>query len=80
MPKVYLTEKDRICHRLACWIYGQMKVRRLTLASVATKMDISHQALSKKLRAESFNYTDFVFFVKEFEPDQKTLLHLIGYE
>lgn len=78
MPKVYLTEKDRICHRLACWIYGQMKVRRLTLASVAKKMDISHQALSRKLRAESFNYTDFVFFVKEFEPSDRELREIIG--
>lgn len=78
MPKVYLTEKQRIRHRLACWIYGQMKVRRLTLASVAKKMDISHQALSRKLRAESFNYTDFVFFVKEFEPSDRELREIIG--
>lgn len=78
MPKVFLTEKERTSHKLACWVYGQMKVRRLTLVSIARKMNISHQALSKKLRAESFNYTDFVFFVKEFEPSDKELREIIG--
>lgn len=78
MSKIYLTEKERTSHKLAAWVYGQMKVRRLTLVSVAKKMNITHQALSKKLRAESFNYTDFVFFVKEFEPTDKELREIIG--
>lgn len=78
MPKVYLTENDRISQRLARWIYGEMKVRRLTLVSIARKMNISHQALSKKLRSESFSYTDFVFFVKEFQPNDKELREIIG--
>ena len=78
MPKVYLTDRERLCHKLASWIYGEMKVRRLTLASVASEMNISHQALSKKLRAESFNYADFVFFVKKFEPSDRELREIIG--
>lgn len=78
MPKVYLTESDRSCARLARWVYGEMKVRRLTLTSIAKKMNISHQALSKKLRNESFDYKDFVFFVKEFQPDDKELQQIIG--
>ena len=78
MPKVYLTEKDRLCARLAKWVYGEMKVRRLTQEQVAKKMNISHQALSQKLKRESFDYADFVFFVKEFQPSNEELLQLIG--
>jgi len=78
MPKVYLTEKDRLCARLAKWVYGEMKVRRITQTSLAKKMDISHQALSRKLREESFDYTDFAFFVKEFQPSDKELREIIG--
>ena len=78
MPKVYLTEKDRICARLSRWVYGEMKVRRLSQESVAKKMNISHQALSRKLLKSSFNYSDFVFFVKEFQPSDKELKEIIG--
>ena len=78
MPKVYLTEKDRICARLSRWVYGEMKVRRLSQQSVADKMNISHQALSRKLLKASFDYSDFVFFVKEFQPSDKELKEIIG--
>ena len=78
MPKVYLTESDRACARLAKWVYGELRVRKLSQRAVANKMHISHQALSQKLRNESFDYKDFVFFVKEFKPDEKELHQIIG--
>ena len=77
MPKVYLTENDRVRQKLARWVYGEMKVRRITLTSLAKKRGISHQALSKKLRTASFDYLDFIFFVKEFGPDDKELRQII---
>ena len=80
MPKVYLSEKDRLCERLAKWVYGEMKARRITQKKLAAKMDIRQQSLNRKLREASFDYEDFVFFVKEFRPDTKTLCYLIGYE
>ena len=78
MPKVYLTEKDRLCSRLAKWVYGEMHVRRISQEELAKKMCIAQQSLSRKLREESFNYTDFVFFVKEFQPSDKELREIIG--
>lgn len=78
MPKVYLTEKDLLCARLARYVYGEMRIRRITLSEVANDMGISHQALSKKLRNESFSYPDFCFFVKYFKPTNKELLEIIG--
>ena len=79
MPRVYLTDKERICARLARWVYGELKIRRMSISALAEKMGISHQALSQKLRRESFDFSDFCFFVKEFEPSQKELLYLVCY-
>ena len=79
MPRVYLSDKDRLCSRLSRWVYGELKIRRMSQTALAEKMGISHQALSQKLSRESFDFTDFCFFVKEFEPDQKELLELVGY-
>jgi len=78
MPKVYLTEKDRICSRLAKWVYGEMKVRRITQQAMADKMNIKQQSLSRKLKNATFDYYDFVFFVREFQPDEKELKEIIG--
>ena len=78
MPKVYLSEREQMCSRLSKWVYGEMKVRKLSQVALADRMGISHQALSRKLRKASFDYADFLFFVKEFEPDNTELLRLIG--
>ena len=77
MPKVYLSEKDRLCARLAKWVYGEMKLRGMTQAQLAEKMLISQQALSEKLKRASFSYEDFVLFVKEFEPTANELAALV---
>ena len=78
MPKAHLTEKDRLCARLSRYVYGEMKERRLSQETVAKEMGISQATLSYKLRKSSFSYSDFVFFVKLFKPDEKELLYIIG--
>lgn len=78
MPKSYLTDEERTRSRLSRWVYGELKVRRLSQTKLAEKRGISRQALSQKLQRASFDYTDFVFFVKEFQPTDKELRELIG--
>ena len=78
MPKVFLSERDRQCSKLSRYVYGEMSVRHLTQSEVAKKMNISQQSLSRKLRKNSFDFSDFLFFVKEFEPSQKELMDLVG--
>jgi len=78
MPKVYLSEQDRLCSKLSRYVYGNMRIRRITQKEMAKKMNISQQSLSRKLKNASFNYSDFLFFVKEFEPSQKELLEIVG--
>ncbi len=78
MPKVYLTEKDRLCSRLAKWVYGEMRVRRISQQTLSKKMGIAQQSLSRKLKEERFSYDDFAFFVKEFRPTDGELREIIG--
>lgn len=77
MPRVYLTDTDRLYARLTAWVYGQMKIRKLSQRSLAEKRGISHQALSKKLSRGRFDFEDFAFFVKEFHPSDKELREII---
>jgi len=77
VPKVYVTNNERLCARLAAWVYGQMKVRRITQQDIADIRGVSRQAISKKLISQSFDFEDFVTFVELFEPDDAELRRLI---
>ena len=78
MPKVYLTEREQSCARLSSWTYGQMKIRKIPQAHMANRLGISQQALSKKLRSNSFSYSDFLEIVKELKPSAEELHYIIG--
>lgn len=78
MPKVYLTDTEQKCARFAAWVYGQMKIRNMSQRSLAEKLGISHQALSKKLSKRSFDFSDYLFFVNEFQPTDKELREISG--
>jgi len=78
MPVVYLMEKERLGNSVVKWVGGEMKARRLTQAALAKKMGITHQALSKKFSRRSFSFADFVFFAREFQPDNDELRDIIG--
>lgn len=80
MPKVYLSEKDRLCQKLGSWVYGQMRINRISQAKVADELGVTQQAFSKKLKKCRFTYEDFLTFVKIFNPTQNDLLWLVSYE
>lgn len=80
MPKVYLSEKDKLNNRLASWIYGQMKLQGITQTQLAAKLDITQPALSYKLKVKQFSYSDFITFVDMFAPDPGELAWLVGRE
>ena len=78
MPKVFLSEQDRICHRMASWVRGEKHRRGLTDADLAKGSGISRSAWSRKLRLESLELEDFLFLVQEFKPDNETLRYIVG--
>lgn len=78
MPKVYLTKEQRASERLAEWVYGQMKIKRITQKEVANRLGISQQAVYNKLRRRSFEFEDLVCFVEIFCPDDQQISKLVG--
>jgi len=78
MPRVYLNDRERLCHRLATWVQGEKKLLGISDVELGNEHGISGSAMSRKLRLESFDYKDFVFFVQKFKPDQDTLLYIVG--
>ena len=78
MPKVYLSEQDRICHRMVSWAQGEKKRCGITDEKLADKHGISRSAWSRKFRIESMDFKDFVFLVQTFKPDDETLRFIVG--
>lgn len=78
MPRVYLSENERLSERLSAWVYGQMKVKKIPQRIMAEEMEISQPALAQKLKNRSFTYSDFLTFVRVLEPDTKDLERLLG--
>ena len=80
MPKVYLSEEERLCEKLSRWIYGELKVQKLSQKQLADEMNISQQMLSYKLKNRSFTFEDFIKAVKTLKPDVEEVMILIGME
>ena len=78
MPKVFLNEQDRASHRLASWVQGEMKIRRISQSAMADERGITQQALSNKFREESFSFKDFFCFVQNLGPDDEALHYILG--
>lgn len=74
MPRVFLNDLDRSCHRLAIWVRGQ----GVSDTKLADEHGISQQAMSRKLRLEQFDFKDFAFFAKKFHMDKETFDYIIG--
>ena len=78
MPRVYITNNEKLCAKLASWVYGEMKVQKIPQRVIAEKRGISQQAFSKKLKNHRFDFEDFVVFVDLFKPNDSELRRLIG--
>jgi len=78
MPRVYLSENDRLSERLVSWLYGEMKAQGIPQRIMAEEMQISQPAFAKKLKNRSFTFTDFLTIVRVLKPDAKELDRLLG--
>ena len=77
MPRVYITTNERLCEKLAEWVYGRMKVSHVTQKMLASKRGVSQQAISNKLKYRKFDFEDFVTFVELFNPDDEEIRRLV---
>ena len=78
MPKVYISENDRLLERFVSWVYGQMKVKRIPQRVIAEEMEISQPAFAQKLKNRSFTFKDFIVIIRVLDPDSEELNRLVG--
>ena len=77
MARVYITKDAQRNARLAAWVYGELKVRKLTQADLAKRRGVSQQAISLKLKKHSFDFEDFACFVEIFDPSDEEIRRLV---
>ena len=78
MPKCFLSEQDRVNNRISAWVYGELKVRRMTQEQLAKELGVTQQAVSSKLKLAHFLVSDLTEFIRIFEPDTAQVKHLLG--
>lgn len=78
MPKVYITKQEKLNSDLSAWIYGQMKVQKVSQTKMAKMIGIKQPSLNYKLKHGNFTFEDLAVIFGELKPDADTLSRLMG--
>lgn len=78
MPKTYISKQDKLNNDLMVWLTGEMKVKHIRQAEVASALGITQQALSNKIRSTTFRYEEIVALFDMLQPDADTVIRLMG--
>ena len=78
MPRIFLTKQQKLNKDLCAYIYGQMKVRRITQKEISGAIGITQPALNYKLRNGNFTFQDLSVIFGILQPDGETLKKLMG--
>lgn len=78
MPKVFVTRQEKLNSDLAAYIYGRMRVNKITQESMAKRLGIKQPSLNYKLRHGSFTFQDLTAIFDVLKPDAETLSKLMG--
>ena len=77
MPATYVTKNQKLKARFTAWVYGQMKIQRITQSAVAAKLGISQPSFNRKLRNQNFDFDDFTALVELFNPNDEEIARLV---
>lgn len=78
MPKTYLTKQDKLNNDLSAWIYGTMRVNRISQETMAASLGIKQPSLNYKLRKCTFTFQDLTTIFSVLKPDAETIARLMG--
>ena len=77
MPRTYLTKQEKLNNDLAAWIYGTMRVKRISQSAMAEQMGIKQPSLNYKLRHGNFTFQYLAVVFDILQPDAETLQRLM---
>ena len=80
MPKTYLTKQQKLNNDLSAWIYGNMKIQKVSQKELADRIGIKQPSLNYKLRHGNYTFQDLTTIFSVLKPDADTLTRLMGCE
>lgn len=80
MPKTYLTKQQKLNNDLSAWIYGNMKIQKVSQKELADMIGIKQPSLNYKLRHGNYTFQDLTTIFSVLKPDADTLTRLMGCE
>lgn len=80
MPKTYITRQEKLNNDLCAYIYGAMKIRRISQSDMARQLGIKQPSLNYKLRHGNFSFEDLTAIFEVLQPDAQTVMRLVGAE
>lgn len=80
MPKTYITKQEKLNNDLSAWIYGNMKIQKVSQKELADRIGIKQPSLNYKLRHGNYTFQDLTTIFSVLKPDADTLTRLMGVE
>ena len=77
MPKVYLTRQDKLNEKLVAYIYGAMKVKKITQREMADRLGVSQPAFAKKLKKCRFTHADLATIFDTLDTQDEEILSVM---
>ena len=78
MPKTYITRQQKLNNDLSAWIYGNMKVQKVSQKQLADLIGIKQPSLNYKLKHGNYTFSDLAVIFGTLKPDVDTLARLMG--
>lgn len=78
MPKVFLSQQDKLNDRFTVWLIGKMKSQGITQSKLACQVSMSQQMFSYKLKNKNFLYSEAVGIINFIQPDIEEISYLLG--
>lgn len=80
MPRIRELKHQYMANDIGAWVKGQIMRKKLSQEYVADEMGITQQALSRKIRENSFKYIDLLLLFKALKVEDREIIKLMKVE
>lgn len=77
MPRIASRRKEYKAKDLGPWIAGQMRMKKITQADMASVLGISQPAVGKKLETGHFSYSDLIVVFNRLNTSDEDIIKLM---
>ena len=77
MPRIKQYKEKYMVNDIGAWVSGKLMRLKMTQKVVAGELGITQQALSLKIRSNSFTYEDLIKLFRVFGSDDEEILKIM---